>query len=182
MKTALVYLAAATFLLTAMALPASAQWRIGVGAGASLPAGNFPGAYDNGFNLMVSLARGVPDRPLSFRFDAMVNRFGGQRVFVDESSAEAPDHSIYALTGNVVLRRPGEGIRPYGIAGAGYYNQNGGTANQNLGFNAGGGVELPLGRVSAFVETRYHNFVALDLSGSSLRPARLVPITLGIRF
>lgn len=181
MKRFLVRFSVAGLMLASVVLPSAAQQstEYSIGGGLSVPAGSFPGEYATGFNLLASVNFNELFRPFSVRVDAMANRFAGEPT---SSGTSWTDHSIYALTGNLVYTLPREGLRPYVIAGAGYYNQNGGIANQNLGLNGGAGVRFGLGGIGAFAEVRYHNFLALDLSHAPRRPAQLVPISIGITF
>jgi len=79
-----------------------------------------------------------------------------------------------------VWRLPVPGVSPYVIGGAGLYmlgSDLDGASNENhMGWNAGAGVNLPLGFLKAFVEARYNN-ISTD-AGSM----KFVPVTLGIMF
>ena len=161
--------------------PAQQSHRFSVAGGVSIPSGNFPADYETGYHLLVGIGIGEHTRPLTLRVDGMVNRFRGGRVVVG-SDRRFADHSIYALIGNAVYTLPGARVQPYVIGGAGYYVQNGGAANQNLGLSTGLGLRSRLGGVDAFLESRYHNFLALDLSNDTRDPARLVPISVGVTF
>lgn len=182
MKTILYSIGAALLLIVSPpAAFAQQSLSFGLAGGASVPSGDFPGEYGTGYHILATLGFGDLARPLAFRLDGMANRFGGELV-AGGAGRKYIDHSIYAFTGNTVYTVPGAGVRPYVIGGAGYYNQNGAIANHNLGLNAGVGIRFRLGGAGAFVEARYHNFLALDLSGAPRPPARFAPISIGITF
>ena len=167
--------------ILAPAAPAQQSRHFNLAGGVSVPSGNFPADSETGYHLLVGIGIGEGTRSITFRVDGMANRFRGGRVVVG-SDRRFADHSIYALIGNAVYTLPGARVQPYVIGGAGYYVQNGGAANQNLGLSAGLGLRSRLGGVNAFLESRYHNFLALDLSGDTRDPARLVPISVGVTF
>ena len=157
--------------------------RLVVAGGASLPdEGEFRGDYDTGFNLFAGVTLGDRDGPLTFRLDGMVNRFRGQPV-VSRPDLSYPDFSIYALTANAVYTFPGRVVKPYLIAGGGYYNENGGRALHNLGLNAGAGMRFPLLPLDPFIEVRLHNIAAIDLSNHAFGgPAQFSVFSAGISF
>jgi opacity protein-like surface antigen len=74
-------------------------------------------------------------------------------------------------------------ISPYFIAGYGMYHvsasENGidSDAQNKMGWNAGVGVDLPLGPIGGRIEARYHS-VSMD-NGAKYT---YMPITFGIRF
>ncbi len=115
----------------------------------------------------------LPFIPVGVRVDGAYNSFG------EKITGAGKLHAISA-TGNLVWRLPVPGFSPYVIGGAGLYmvgSDVSGASNENhMGWNAGAGVNLPLGFLKAFVEARYNN-ISTD-AGSM----KFVPVTLGIMF
>ena len=149
-------------------------FQLGVAGGVTQPMSDLKNGADMGYNATAALGINLPFIPVGLRVDGAYNAFG------QKSGIPAKLHTISA-TGNVVWRLPLIGIAPYLIGGAGLYmntaDVSGTTATDNhFGWNAGAGVNLPLGFLKAFAEARY-NRVKLD-SGSM----EFVPVTLGIMF
>jgi len=110
--------------------------------------------------------------PLGFRGEAAYNQFGFKGL--DESA------NIASFTGNAVFEIPTGGFTPYLIGGAGLYRLGtsiaGSGTDSEFGFNAGGGISMPLSGFKVFVEARY-NRVSGD-GGST----GYVPIVFGAIF
>jgi hypothetical protein len=145
---------------------------LGIGGGGTV-ATNGAGTGAHGLATAWFRARSVP---LGVRFDATLNNLAG-----DASSIRT-----LALNGNVVATLRSHTVRPYAIAGAGYYNSNGGgvrgwTFNTFAGFNAGVGAEFPAGTLAGFAEMRAHYVFGRQVDGSR-QPVRFIPFTLGILF
>lgn len=174
--------AAASTAATAGAQNATAfnkPFSIGGMGGASVPLGDLSNGANTGYNLTGILGLNTPDLPVNFRLNLGYNNFGlkgagtGSNVRVWEFSGN----------GTYTFPVPGPSIKPYLTGGLGMYNTGGsingistGSAN-HFGFNAGGGLIIPLSGFNAFVEARYHQ-VNQD-NGASLK---YVPITFGIMF
>jgi hypothetical protein len=171
------YLAVATIALAAA--PASAQlglvkpFSLGVAGGVTQPMSDLSDAAKLGYNATAALEIHLPFIPVGVRVDGAYNMFG------EKITGTGKLHAISA-TGNLVWRLPVPGVSPYVIGGAGLYmlgSDLAGASNENhMGWNAGAGVNLPLGFLKAFVEARYNN-ISTD-AGS----VKFVPVTLGIMF
>jgi hypothetical protein len=102
-------------------------------------------------------------------------------------------HRLASAVASAVLRPQGLGwaVQPYAVVGAGVHrlaahveatgvalpSDLGGDAITRPGFGAGVGMEMPLGRATAFAQARY------DRIGYPSDPGlRVVPISLGLRF
>jgi hypothetical protein len=173
------YLAIATIALVAAPRVSQAQlglvkpFSIGVAGGVTQPMSDLSDAAKLGYNGTAALEIHLPFIPVGLRVDGAYNSFG------EKITGTGKLHAISA-TGNLVWRLPVPGFSPYVIGGAGMYmlgSDLDGSSNENhMGWNAGAGVNLPLGFLKAFVEARY-NSVSVD--GASVQ---FVPVTLGIMF
>ena len=174
------FLAIATIAL--VAAPASAQlglvkpFQLGIAGGASQPMSDLKEGADLGYNGTVAMAINLPLIPVGLRVDGAYNGFAAK------ADGGAKLHVISA-TGNLVYKLPSIGVSPYVIAGAGYYMStttvpsSASIKDNNFGWNAGAGINLPLSVFKAFVEARY-NSVSLD-GGAKME---FVPVTFGIMF
>ena len=174
-------LAIATIALVAAPRVSQAQlglvkpFQIGVAGGVAQPMSDTQDAAALGYNATAALGISLPFIPVGLRIDGAYNTFG------EKDNLGFKTHAISA-TGNLVWRLPSIGISPYVIGGAGLYmvsvTPTGGDAvtENHMGWNAGAGVNLPLGFLKAFVEARYNN---VSLDGGSMK---FVPVTLGIMF
>ena len=180
MKRSAFAVAAIALALTASASAAQAQRPVslGIAAGAAVPTGDLGDFTSMGYNLTGSIGYSLPAMPLSFRVDGMYNQLSGKEV----QSVSGPDLRIMAVTANTAYTLPGVAVRPYVIAGAGYYSIGGEALGQSIdrenkrGVNGGAGFELPLTGISTFVEARYHSVFT---EGERLN---MFPVSVGIRF
>ena len=173
------FLAIAAIALVAVPRVSSAQlgvlkpFQLGIAGGAAQPMSDLKTSTDIGYNGTVAMAINLPFIPVGLRVDGAYNSFG------EKITGAGKLHAISA-TGNLVWRLPVPGFSPYVIGGAGLYmvgSDLDGASNENhMGWNAGAGVNLPLGFLKAFVEARYNN-ISTD-AGSM----KFVPVTLGIMF
>ncbi len=165
----------------AIAVPskdASAQgynpFQIGGAVGAAIPIGDLGNTANTGYNVTLALGYKPAASPLGFRFDAAYNEFGFE--------GGGGNFNIPSFTANLVYDLPSGGFSPYLIGGAGLYRPSAsatgfGSASENrFGFNAGGGVKMPLSGFHVFAEARY-NYVSAD--GGNLS---FIPITIGLMF
>jgi hypothetical protein len=147
---------------------------LGIAGGAAQPMSDLSDGANTGFNGTVAMAINLPFIPVGLRIDGAYNQFG-------EKVADSKLH-IVSATGNLVFRLPSVGVSPYLIGGAGMYipavtAPGAASVSENhFGWNAGAGINLPMGFLKAFVEARY-NRVSLDNS-----KMEFVPVTLGIMF
>jgi len=173
------------------ATPMHAQVRGIVGAGVSVPVGDFAdenggGAKSRGGTALLG-AEWIPaGRNIGIRVDGDFSQFC--TTFCDQAGG-ALDIKHQVLNANLsgVLELPvgstGK-IRPYLLAGVGVYNHelrgddvaSSAEASQtDFGVSGGLGLNLNVGRVGIFAESRFHNVFT---DGSDLQ---YVPMLLGLR-
>jgi len=169
---------AAVIALGAASASAGAQFssnpfQIGAAAGIAFPTGDLGDIANTGYNVTVALGYKPALNPIGVRIEAAYNQFGLKDV---DGNVNIP-----AFTGNLVYSLPGISFSPYVIGGAGLYRTNvdidgGGSAGENhFGFNAGGGIKIPISSsFETFVEARYSR-VTVDNGSMSF-----IPITVGI--
>ena len=169
---------AAVIALGAASASAGAQYssnpfQIGAAAGIAFPTGDLGDIANTGYNVTVALGYKPALNPIGVRIEAAYNQFGLKDV---DGNVNIP-----AFTGNLVYSLPGISFSPYVIGGAGLYRTSvdidgGGSAGENhFGFNAGGGIKIPISSsFETFVEARYSR-VTVDNGSMSF-----IPITVGI--
>jgi len=160
---------------------AQAQLKFGIGAGASIPNGDFANGIETGYHLMATAGIQPPLAPVGFRVDGMFNEFNGE-------SPSTAKLRIMSLTANGVLSMPGAIVlSPYVIGGVGMYRASispkitGVDSETDLGVNIGVGVKFGLAGFGAFGELRLHNIMSDDGAGNNVN-SRFIPITFGITF
>jgi hypothetical protein len=111
----------------------------------------------------------------------------------NKSGIPVNDQQMWTLNGNVVFNlgadTAGKTVTPYIMGGVGYYNTSynvvatGGTLTSSgnihansLGVNAGLGLHIGKGRLSGFIESRYHYVFVGNHN------FQFLPITAGIAF
>jgi hypothetical protein len=174
-------LAVAAFALMAPVAMAQAQLKFGIGAGASLPNGEFSDAAKTGYHLMATAGIQPPLAPLGFRVDGMFQEFDSKVTTSDVKLR------IMSVTANAIFSMPGAVVlSPYAIGGIGMYNSKstaaGAEANGDFGFNVGAGIKFGLAGFSAFGEARWHVVKSDDAAGPGNDSFRFIPITFGIMF
>lgn len=167
---------------------AHAQLSVGVAGGATFPLGTISNTYETGYNILADLTVGEKTNPLNIRFDGMFNDLGAK------SGLSIPSQQMWTLNANAVFNigaDTGKAVIPYIMGGIGYYNTSynvsavntpsgetltsTGNIHQNsLGLNAGLGLHVGKGKVSGFIEARYHYVFV----GS--RAFQFLPLTAGI--
>jgi len=154
-------------------LGAIKPFQLGVAGGVAQPMSDLSNAAKLGYNATAALGINLPFIPVGLRIDGAYNSFG------EKITGAGKLHAISA-TGNLVWRLPVPGVSPYVIGGAGLYmvgsDATGATNENHLGWNAGAGINLPLGFLKAFAEARYNR---VSTSGTSME---FVPVTVGIMF
>lgn len=167
------------------ATSAAKPYSFGISAGASVPTGDLRSNFNTGYNLGAHVAVAAPSLPISFRADAGYDNWGS-------NSANLTNLHAWSATGNVVLTVPtGTTMTPYLIGGVGAYSfggaelQSSGFVNTNsglsqsdthFGYNAGGGITIPLSGFNTFVEARYNH---VSITNGSYA---FVPIRFGVMF
>lgn len=139
--------------------------------GAAMPMGDLDDIGDMGFTLGAGAEFGMSALPFGLRAELGYTRFGEvSQDFGDGSIAVRPSNlavTINAIMGPTV---PAAQIRPYVIAGAGFYNAkidasvvgggfdvSGNDSKGGLGLNGGAGIRFQFVGFSSFIEARYHH-------------------------
>jgi opacity protein-like surface antigen len=167
--------------LSAVSPAAQAQsynpFQIGASGGIAFPTSDLGNTTNTGYNIAVSVGVKPLMMPIGIRGEAAWNQFGFKN---------GPNGSINipSFTGNLTYGLPlGVGFSPYIIGGIGLYRPSAdinGTSSQatnEFGWNAGGGLKLPLSTsFETFVEARYNS---VNVNGGTLS---FVPLTVGFMF
>ena len=156
------------------ALPAAASAQFAVGVGAAIPTGDFDDAVDTGLHLQGSFNIGLPLLP-DVRIDGIYQTYSGG----DDVSTDILGGGV-----NLLLDLPLVVIKPYLLAGVGYYDvsvegEEGGVSaeisDSEFGFTGGAGVRVGLGRLGVFGEAR-----VLRIGGDF--DLTSIPILVGVTF
>lgn len=151
-----------------------AQTSLLFAAGATMPVGDFGDAVETGYHAIIGLGIKPPLAPIGARVEGMFN---------DNAFKGGADASfrILAATANVTYTAI---PTAYVIGGLGMYNAKcagtcgvfGSASETDVGFNLGGGLNIPLTGLGVFVEARLH---IVNSEGGS---TKFLPITVGIKF
>ncbi len=157
------------------ASPAAAQRaRLSLGAGGVMPSGDYSSLDNAGWQLMGAVEVGVPHSPLAVRVDLMYGLTPHQGGLLTGST------TLSGSTANAVYRvgAPALPLRPYVLAGLGYYHVDfgSGASESKPAFDAGTGLSLGFGPMHLFGEARW---VSVLTSGSS---TTFFPVTVGFTF
>lgn len=173
-------IAAAIALVGCVASSAHAQrsTHIGVGGGVNIPVGRLDSTYKTGRQGMVILTTGSAEGPIGLRFDYSYDALRGKTV----NGVHYADTHFDAVTANLVGEFRIGYIKPYALAGAGWYFYKptpGAKRTSRWGLNGGAGLTFPLGAlpVSGFLEGRY-----TMITTASGPTNHIVPVTLGLMF
>jgi opacity protein-like surface antigen len=156
-------------------------FQIGASGGVAFPTSDLGEATNMGYNVAVAVGLKSQFSPIGVRAEAAYNQFG----FKDNVVGANGSINIPAFTGNLVLGLPIAMFSPYAIGGVGLYRPSAaitgaGTseAENDFGFNVGGGIKIPLSTsFETFIEARYHRVNAKDGGTFSF-----VPVTFGVMF
>lgn len=179
----------AVFLVSVMATArvANAQGaEFSLGAGASVPLGNFKDVAKTGYHGLVGISFAPSSFPLGIQIDGQYHRLK------QKASVGNRTNQIIMGTGNLIYKfktSEDSKFRPYLIAGGGIYNfklvsgddvagpgvGNTGNKTTKFGFNAGAGFDIKTGGVGFFAEGRFHDVFT---NGPN---TKFIPITVGIR-
>jgi hypothetical protein len=147
--------------------------RFGVGAGLTLPMGDYGDLDKMGFHALGLVQLPLKNTPIHLRGDVMFSQTSHKSGFTSGNS-RLIGVNVDAL---YHLGRPAMSFRPYVLGGIGYYNGHESvtsTSQSKIAFNLGGGALFGLGSMNAFVEARY---VSISTSGGS---TTFIPLTFGI--
>jgi opacity protein-like surface antigen len=152
-------------------------FEIGGAIGAAVPLGDLEEFTDMGYNATFMIGYNPIFLPVGLRFDAAYNEFG-----VSDTDEKI---NIPSFTANAIFKLPTGGFTPYVIGGAGLYRVSlesplfGQTESENrFGWNAGGGISMPLSGFKVFVEARFNQVRGEDGSPN----LNFVPIVFGAIF
>jgi opacity protein-like surface antigen len=155
-------------------------FQIGASGGIAFPTGDLGTSTNTGYNIAVVVGYKPQLLPISVRAEAAYNQFG--------FNGGGGSINIPSFTGNVVYELPlGVGFTPYAIGGAGLYRPSVGftgggatSAENDFGWNIGGGIKIPLSTsFETFVEARYNR---VSIRGPNGVTASFIPVTVGIMF
>jgi opacity protein-like surface antigen len=175
-KSFLKGIVAAALGVALLAAPAAAQIGWSVGAGMTMPQGDFGDAADNGFHGMAAATFTLPASPIKIRAD-----FGYHTMAASEDLVGTADVSwnMMTLSGDAQWTIMPGPLSPYLIGGVTWGSLGVGgddapdvDSESDFGFNLGGGLDFGLGALSLFAEARYF----------SVGDADFLPLTVGIKF
>ena len=168
--------------------PAAAQgtggFQFGLTGGVSVPIEDASDAFDTGYNGGLVLNYELPTLPLGLRLDGDYRHFsmktGGTNV---SGSAQILDGTANLVVGlRIVL------VKLYALGGVGIYDvkfsaDSAGASTSNsqteFGWNAGVGLAFVAGKLSIFVEGRYHEITLDSVPGGKFK---FIPVSVGILF
>ena len=172
--------------------------RVGFGGGVTVPVSDAKDLLKNGVNgdgfVLVNLfGTGLPALRFAFTYDrfdfkpAVANFGAGSTSTINPGTSQ-----ILGGTAGIKIHLVPGPVSPFVMAGLGAFNvrdlvnSTAGTqttlSNTNFGVDGGGGIEVKLGRLSAFAEGRIQN-VFTQSSGLIKRSSiQSVPVTFGILF
>jgi len=144
--------------------------------GVAVPMGNLDDVSNAGFNFGGGVDLGPASLPFRLRVDLAYTKLGTKEQSMSDPFVLSVKSDVNTLSGtlNAVFTpgTTGAAIRPYFLAGAGYYNTNFDgeirgdlgdfdfdETNGSVGFNAGMGVRFQFVGFSSFVEARYHHIM-----------------------
>lgn len=158
---------------------------LGVGGGATIPTGNGGSSVKTGINGQAYALVQIPGF-LALRFD-----FGYQKFEYNLNNtlgATPGTRQLLSGVGGLQINLLHGPVRPYITAGVGAFDLKGPTDSStttmsriNFGIDAGAGLALSLGRVSAFAEGRVQNVYTKD--GGFIKSAKqinVIPVTFGL--
>jgi Outer membrane protein beta-barrel domain len=163
-------------LAAAMVLVASsvqAQTSFSVAAGATMPIGDTGDGMSPGYHATVGLGIKPPLAPIGARIEGMFNSNELKPAAADASAR------IMGLIANATFAAM---PTAYVIGGLGFYNMGcsgcgvGFESENKVGFNVGGGLNIPLTGLGVFVEARLH---IINTDGGS---TKILPVSVGIKF
>ncbi|MGH2609626.1 MAG: outer membrane beta-barrel protein [Tepidiformaceae bacterium] len=145
-----------------------------LGAGLTMPTSDYGDFASTGFHGMGAVSLGLGTGALGVRVEGVYHRTGLEQG-VDGNT------SILGAMASLMYSVPSPGtVKPYLIAGAGYYKANvevtgfGSADESDLGFGGGGGIQFAMGGTTLFAEVRY-----ITVGGDV--QADFLPITVGIK-
>jgi hypothetical protein len=192
------------------AAPAGAQYRAAqalqrpvnyvAGVGATVPTGNAGRALGTGWNVLAGVTVNRAGLPVGLRASASYQRFPAKTGLANDTTALAGGRGhLFGAMLDATVDLPAGAVRPYVIAGVGYYGFGsqqvverlfGGVAiarfterqsESTWGINGGVGMRGGLGALDAFVELRVDNVFTTD-GAFGAKQLRVLPLSVGVRF
>ena len=170
--------------------------RIGLGGGVSVPVSDAKDAFKDGVNgtgfVQVRILGGLPALRFAFSYDRYkLKQAGGITPATGED--EVGHSQILGGTAGIKLHLIPGPIRPFVMAGLGAFNVKDvidaasttgsvSASKTNFGVDGGGGVEIKLGRLSAFAEAMIQNVYTKSGGLVSRSSIQTVPVTFGLLF
>ena len=155
------------------AAPAAAQIGWSIGAGATLPQGDYGDVVGTGWHAMGAATFSIPASPIKIRADVAYHSNAASDDAVDITE------NIIAVSGDAMFSFAPGPISPYLLGGVtwGSASLSGDDApdvdsESDFGYNIGGGLNFGLGPLKLFAEARWMSIGDVDI----------VPVTLGIHF
>jgi hypothetical protein len=201
-----------SLLLVASVLPAAAHAqeadptsRITLQAGGVVPLGKMADSYNLGFTVGAGFDLAPEFWPLGIRAEVGYTRFAADRIMVPDGQGGEESFTPKSSNLNVIVnavfapRMYAAQIRPYAIAGVGFYETSEGgkstggpiefegtDTKPSFGLNGGAGVRFRIAGFSSFVEARYHHLMQGVIDHNAISPrvewiaANYLPITVGV--
>ena len=172
---------------------------LGVAGGSTMPIGDLKddptNSYDMGWNVTVPFGWDFGSFPLGLRFDLAMDNLKAKTSLVDPFGNPMRNVVIYSGSGGLKLNVPiyRTASRFYLMGGAGAHRITGYArsvdsvqtikdAKTNIGWYAGAGFNLRLGRSAIFIESRYINVDPKQPAGFAYPMANYIPIIAGFQF
>lgn len=156
---------------------------LGISAGAAIPTADLSNGVNTGYTVAGHIGLNFPMSPIALRGDVGYTSFGAKGTSSGNNLHDwnATANALYNIAG-------GSSVAPYLLGGVGAYKFSATTTGAGysttyndrtrLGFQLGGGLNIPLGTLNTFVEAKYVRVNGDNgASGSSY-----VPITFGLMF
>jgi opacity protein-like surface antigen len=164
--------------------PEGRMLRVGFGGGVSVPTSNTADALRHGINgqayLLLDLGMLAP-----LRFNVGYQRFDFDEAVLEQNTGQSTILSgVAGLTLGLLRLGP---LQPYVTAGVGAFNVSNeiqgeeSDSQMHFGIDGGGGLNLRIGRLEAFIEGRVQN-VYTEQGLIDSRTITSVPVTFGILF
>lgn len=167
--------------------------RVGFGGGVSVPVSDAKDAFKDGVNgtgfVLVHILGGLPALRFAFTYDRYkLKQFG--TVTPTAGDDEVGHSQILGGTAGIKLHLLPGPVRPFVMAGLGAFNvkdvidaaSTQSASKTNFGVDGGGGVEIKLGRLSAFAEAKIQNVYTKNSGVISKSSIQTVPVTFGLMF
>ena len=181
-------------------------WYLGIGGGASAPQRALRNGYTGGYNVTLPFGYDATLLPLGVRADVSVDHMNGTRLLdaSHQTLAASGDITMWSGSLDLKLRLPVPGVTRthfYALGGLGAHRLTGGVygttamnagsdlsfadAKTKLGWNAGAGAAIPLGRTEIFIESRFFQVktdLPYNMAGGVGTYASFTPVLIGVQW